>query len=88
MPYIEQTDRTRALDSPRTPGELNYAITMLLVSYLRRKGLNYTHANDCLGALAGAQLEFYRRVLVDYEDQKCALNGDVYDPPVLVPAAA
>lgn len=80
MPYIQRTDRARAQIEPRTPGELNYAITTLLTGYILRKGLNYTHINDCLGACDGAKAEFYRRVVVNYEDLKKAENGDVYPP--------
>lgn len=31
------------------------------------------------GALAGAKLEFYRRVAVPYENAKMAEHGDVYE---------
>jgi hypothetical protein len=81
MPYIDPDDRQRAPDpryAPRTPGELNYALTLLLKGYLERKGKNYTHLNDCLGALEGAKLEFFRRVVTPYENSKLAENGDVY----------
>ena len=78
MPYIEEKDRARAKHAPRTPGELNYAITRLLHNYLRLKGLNYTFINDCLGALEGSKLEFNRRVVASYEDTKIAQNGDVH----------
>lgn len=81
MPYISKDDRQRAPDpryAPQTPGELNYAITLLIIEYLQRKGKSYTFINDCLGALEGAKLEFYRRVVVPYENAKMAENGDVY----------
>ena len=78
MPYIEKSERVRADARPRTPGELNFAITSLLDRYLTDKGMSYTHVNDCLGALEGAKLEFYRRVVAPYEIQKMAQNGDVY----------
>lgn len=78
MPYIEGNDRLRAASAPRTPGELNFAITRLINNYVQDKGLSYTHVNDALGALEGAKLEFYRRVVVPYEEQKRVVNGDVY----------
>lgn len=78
MPYIDSFERTRAEQEPRTPGELNYAFTRLIVGYLERKGMNYTQLNDVLGALEGAKLEFYRRLVVPYEDGKLASNGDAY----------
>ncbi len=78
MPYIESTDRTRAELEPRTPGELNFAITMLMIGYLKRKGLSYTHLNDCGGACSYASAELYRRIGVPYENNKRIANGDVY----------
>jgi hypothetical protein len=78
MPYIATNSRARAETMPLTPGELNYAITILCKDYLAAAGLSYQHINDVLGALEGAKQEFYRRVAVPYEDGKIAENGDVY----------
>lgn len=58
-------------------GDLNYAITMLINDYIKRKELNYQNINDVVGALEGAKLEFYRRTVVPYEDKKIQENGDV-----------
>lgn len=63
--------------SPGTSGELNYLFTMLIKEYLRN-GVNYQKINDVIGALEGAKLEFYRRVVAPYEDEKIKQNGDVY----------
>lgn len=79
MPYIDRQLRTDATCAqPTTPGELNYAITMLLMRYLDDKPHSYQTINDALGALVGAKLEFYRRVAALYEDEKLEENGDVY----------
>lgn len=89
MPYIKQEDRDilASLDGPLsysvTPGELNYEITLLLDEYIRNNGLKYQKINDCLGALEGAKLEFYRRVAVPYEEIKLCENGDVYSEHTL-----
>ena len=40
--------------------------------------LTYQTMNDIIGALEGAKLEFYRRVVVPYENDKIEQNGDVY----------
>ena len=77
MPYIDKLARPRAVDSPENQGELNYAITKLLHGYIERCGLRYARINDCLGALEGAKLEFYRRVAAPYEDAAIARNGDI-----------
>jgi hypothetical protein len=82
MPYITQ-DQRDALDSgglPADAGELNYCLTKLIRGYVNLKSKpSYQAINDVLGALRGAELEFYRRVAVDYEDAKIIANGDVYD---------
>lgn len=79
MPYISQVDRTQLRDRrPRTPGELNYVITLLVKDYVELKGLSYTVLNDVVGALEACKLEFYRREVAKYEDRKIAENGDVY----------
>ena len=81
MPYIKPEAReilSSGLVVPRSGGELNYLITTLLTDYLLAKGVSYQTINDCLGALSGATLEFYRRVAAPYEDLKIKENGDVY----------
>ena len=78
MPYINKSDRAQATTTPYTPGELNFAITSILLGYLLRCGDSYTFFNDCLGALEGAKLELYRRKIAPYEERKRKKNGDVY----------
>jgi len=51
---------------------------MEIKAYLRTKGISYQTFNDIIGALEGAKLEFYRRVVVRYEEEKIKANGDVY----------
>lgn len=60
-----------------TAGELQYAMALMFKSYIERKGLNYQHCNDIMGALAGAQMEFYRKIVAPYEEEKIVENGDV-----------
>jgi hypothetical protein len=81
MPYISQHDRFLMAQGdcpPTTAGELNYAITGLILEYMDNWGHKYQHINDVIGALEGAKLEFYRRFAAPYEDTKIAENGDVY----------
>lgn len=79
MPYIKFEDQQNVTrHGPHTPGELNYVFTRLIQEYLKLNGLSYTKINDILGALEGAKLEFYRRVVAPYEEKKIAENGDVY----------
>jgi len=86
MPYIKQTDRTRldphikaladAINRDQRAGELNYSITKLLIT-LKGEG-RYKDYNELIGALESAKLEFYRRQIGPYEDEKAKENGDVY----------
>jgi hypothetical protein len=84
MPYITQ-QRRNALASTLTPkpdtaknaGELNYAITLLLIQYWQEHG-RYQAINDISGACTEALAEFRRRVVGKYEDTKITENGDVY----------
>lgn len=83
MPYITDDDENRADLEPHSkreamnPGELNFQLTVLCDLYLAGN-LNYQAINDVIGALEGAKLEIYRRLAAPYEDEKRAVNGDVY----------
>ena len=86
MPYINKEGRTNFMwiqqaieDMPPTAaGELQYLIAVMIHHFVRERGLNYQTCNDVMGALTGANMEFYRRFVVDYEDTKIRENGDVY----------
>lgn len=84
MPYIHQGHRDKyrrvfdQLDGIPTPGQLNYLITCLVKEYMGQDDLTYTVLNDIMGALESAKLEFYRRVVVPYEQGKIEENGEVY----------
>ena len=92
MPYIPKPRRrillglepgTKPLWSappPTTPGELNFLLTHLCQTYVGGTGESYSTFNDVIGALDCAKMEFYRRVVVPYEDKKIAENGDVFGP--------
>lgn len=85
MPYIKAEDRTKLSDprnwAPDCAGELNYVITKTILDYLAgiEGGFRYQHINDVIGALEGAKSEFYRRVVIPYENKKAVENGDVYE---------
>ena len=125
MPYINSDHYVRAVQYPRDPGELNYAMTMkalayfrgvltlpefgeavgdLCASFLERHGPSYTTYNNLIGAMTCCGWEMVRRanddyapaadicqkvlvevayriyyeIVVPYEDQKIAENGDVF----------
>lgn len=80
MPYISK-DRRADLhtgEMPETAGELNYLLTFAVNEYINAHGINYQVFNDALGALEGAKMELYRRLVGFYEDRKIEENGDVY----------
>jgi|TARA_Y100000296_G_C5076666_1_gene207686 hypothetical protein len=81
MPYITEEDRRNVslTQRPGSPGELNYMITLLCKNYLYQHGISYTNMNEIVGVLECAKMELYRRVAVPYEEEKCKINGDVYD---------
>jgi hypothetical protein len=89
MPYIKY-ERRKDLDihleslaqeilnnKETLAGDLNYSISYLLNKFVQDK-INYSLGNTIIGALECAKLEFYRRVLAQYEDKKIDENGDVY----------
>lgn len=78
MPYIPEDERPLAKATPLTAGELNYAITEMVLVYLGSFAPEYQKFNDAVGALECAKMELYRRAIVPYEDKKIESNGDVY----------
>ena len=84
MPYIKQEDREVFDDHLyelgemiEKPGEMNYCFTVLIKHYLKNLGKTYQSINDCIGVLEAAKLEFYRRDVVEYENLKKDINGDI-----------
>jgi len=83
MPYIPQPDRPEAAHHPVNAGELTFAMTVLVINYIRRKGLRYQTLCEVQGALQCTSQELYRRVIAPYEDRAAERNGDVYGGPGL-----
>jgi len=80
MPYIKRSLRLaldEKLPTVETAAQLQYIIAKVVKSYMDQGAINYQRCNDIMGALAGAQQEFYRRVVVPYENQKIQENGDI-----------
>jgi len=85
VPYIKSEDRTNfkylvkeiEASPPETAGELQYLIAVLIKEMFANSDMRYQDCNDILGALNGANLEFYRRYVAPYEDQCIFDNGDV-----------
>jgi hypothetical protein len=83
MPYLKQNDRDRfnyGLQNlaPKNAGDLNYIFTKVIEQYLKEKfPIEYSHLNAIVGALESAKLEFYRRFMAKYEEEKIQQNGDI-----------
>ena len=88
MPYISQLERRNldplilALQDKLEPagygvlGRLNYVITRLIL-YTWKVDSSYFRAAGISGVLTNVYSEFYRRVLVPYENSKIEENGDI-----------
>jgi len=87
MPYIDQRNRN-PLDirleplmafqpSQWTAGELNYVLTKIANAWLGWD-YDYDRLSDVIKSFECAKLEFYRKMVVPYENGKADKNGDVY----------
>lgn len=80
MPYIDPEDKL-AIDQgskPRTPGQLNYALTQVVIDYVALTQPSYDVFAQVTSAFELAKLEFWRRVIVPYEEGKMLGNGDAF----------
>jgi hypothetical protein len=84
MPYIKQKDRPQfkeglesLIENMETPGDLNYLYTKLAHAYKDKKGICYETLNAISGVFSCADKEFYRKVVVPYEEKKIKENGDI-----------
>lgn len=85
MPYIDRKQRQELDDHIAAlglrllwgdPGELNYAITKLVLLWLGTEA-KYADYNAAIGVLECAKQEFYRVQVARYEDYKRVENGPV-----------
>ena len=88
MPYIRQVRRDAMEGQLKrlgniivTAGELNYAITHLVKTWTQYWVASYTTLATVTGVLDNVKNEFYRRVIVPFEEEKLAEHGDVYIAP-------
>ena len=81
MPYIsgDRKQLEEAKRNPQSPGQLNYAISCLLIDYLDEHRISYVVLNEIVGAVELAKQEFIRRVVNPYEEKKIETsNNDIY----------
>lgn len=80
MPYIKPENRARLMDPDEpvnTMGELTYVLFYNMMVYLEQKGMSYQTLGEITSAADNAKVEFQRRFLAPYEDERLAENGDV-----------
>ncbi len=85
MLYIKKDRRkdfdpelNKIYENIQVPGDLCYCIYKLLNDLTHKKYVkNFTTMSALLAEVECAKLEFYRRVVVTYEDTKIIENGDV-----------
>lgn len=86
MPYISQERRislevsvgNQPTDPPHSAGELCYLFSQQIQRYLDFHPNRFDTFAEIMGALVLTGLEFYRRIVVPYENKKLKENGDVY----------
>lgn len=77
-PYIPQQLRSTASRAPADAGELAYALTEMILSYMSHAPARFKDYAEVLGVLEAVKLELYRRKVAPHEDAACAANGDVF----------
>jgi hypothetical protein len=83
MPYIKQELRPdldkiiEKFSMDLDESQLDYIFTRLAHRFVHQNGLRFSVCNRIFGVFMGAGLEFYRRILGPYEDQKIEENGAV-----------
>jgi len=88
MPYIKREERKKyervlsdlvylleEIPEENRDGHINYILTVLLKRLYRPP--SYRRYNKAIGVLECVKLEFYRRIVSPYEDDKIKENGDV-----------
>ena len=84
MPYVDAAARAWLNEGlswphrPRTEGELNYVLTLVIMDFLSRTKKKYSDFNAVVGVLECCKQEFYRRMVAPYEDKKIKENGDAF----------
>lgn len=75
MPYIPNSDRYKSVG---TPGQLTFAVCILIDDYFEDHEFNYANASVVIAALDNAKEEFRRRFLNPYERYKLGVNGEAF----------
>lgn len=88
MPYITQDARKKFTQynlehiglECESEGELNYVLTKICIGFLAKKSvIKYSFLNAIIGVLECCKLEFYRKIVSNYEQVKEKENGEIYE---------
>jgi len=71
----ELVDLLHEVPEEERDGHINYVVTVLLKRVYRPP--NYRRYNKAIGVLECIKMEFYRRMVGPYEEEKIRENGDV-----------
>lgn len=84
MPYIKQENREKIdehikqlVKEINDNGTLCYCIYKMLINLTNKFGKSFKTMSSLLSEVECSKLEFYRREIVPYEDEKIKENGDV-----------
>jgi len=91
MPYIPQEDRERYNDlvdelveklvelddTQLVKGHHNYIMYTLALRLADRLGIRYAVLQDIVGTFDCCKMEFYRKIVAEYEEKAIEKNGDV-----------
>jgi hypothetical protein len=84
MPYIKQEKRDildplliELENKIKVKGELTYCLYKLCSLCLKSKVTNYESLSSIMSCLEDSKLEWYRKKVAPYEDEKIFENGDI-----------
>jgi hypothetical protein len=76
--YADEIQHFEAFHAAEIPaGELNYFISSLLHSVIKKQGLKYDVLNKVMGCLECVKVSLTQTVIIPYEDTKILQNGNV-----------
>ena len=89
MPYIAKSERvkfesilndfSKILEvNDLSAGDMNFLLTSLLYRFSKKTTPNYKKYNEIIGVFECAKIEFYRRLISEYEEKKIKENGDFF----------
>lgn len=78
MPHLEKGVMSSLDDGRKAkePGDLTYVLYKECCEYMVRNGRSFRFYCIVMGSLVCCALEFYRRKVAKYEDEKVAQNGE------------